>query len=116
MSTKNDDYRISGRVVDQATGSPMTGLRVQAWDQDVLGDDRLGEATIGADGSFKIRFPVEAFRDVFEQRPDVFFRVYQGMDLVASTHDAVLWDAENPLTGVVIEVDLPKAPSRQGAG
>lgn len=105
--SKSGKHHISGRVVDRASGDGVSGLRVQAWDQDVMGDDRMGEATTGDDGAFEISFTEETYRGIFERRPDVFFRVYRGMALVHSTEEAVLWNVDDPLTGVTIEIDPP---------
>jgi len=68
-------YRIFGVVREAESGRPLAGLRVRAFDEDLLLDDALGEATTDEAGRFEIDFTELRFRDAFEQRPDVYLRV-----------------------------------------
>jgi hypothetical protein len=68
-------YRIFGVVRESESGLPLAGLRVHAFDEDLLFDDDLGEATTDDAGRFEIDFTELRYRDVFEQRPDVYLRI-----------------------------------------
>jgi hypothetical protein len=68
-------YRIFGVVREAESGLPLAGLRVQAFDEDLLFDDDLGGATTDEAGRFEIDFTELRFRDVVEQRPDVYLRI-----------------------------------------
>lgn len=104
-------HEIKGRVVDSFTGDGIGGVRVEAWDKDLLIDDFLGSATTRTDGSFSIAFDESAFRDIFFDRwPDLFFRVYCYDELLASTEDSVLWNARDPQIAVTIDARHPKPP------
>src|SRR5262245_10700292 len=86
------------------------GLRVEAWDKDRLYADLVGSAVADAQGAFRIEFDESYFQELFQdQRPDLFFKVFQGDALIRSTEDAVLWNVEAPEIEVVIEVDAPAA-------
>lgn len=105
--TSRKVFRIAGRVIDRKTRSGIAGLRVEAWDKDLIVDDLVGNAVADQDGAFAIEFKESYFRELFADRqPDLFFRVYQEDRLVASTEDSVLWNIKTGPTEVVIEVDL----------
>ena len=107
-------HYIHGRVID-SNGSGLSGLRVEAWDKDWIVDHRVGEATTSHDGGFEIVFEESYFREIFPDRsPDLFFRVFSGDTLLASTEDSVLWNVSRRDIVVIIELDLRAAPGREG--
>ena len=69
-------YRIQGVIVDDASGRPVEGLLVRAYDQDVVVDDFLGEARTDASGRFEVTFTEVHFMDLHETRPDVYVQVF----------------------------------------
>lgn len=95
MSARTGGFRVRGRLRERETGRPLAGLVVRAYDEDLVFDDKLGFATSDEDGRFEIRFGEEAFRDVFESRPDLYLRVFDhaGSVLLHETRDAVRRDA-----------------------
>ena len=38
-------YNISGKLIHAESNLPINGLRVEAWDKDILVNDFVGEAT-----------------------------------------------------------------------
>jgi len=69
-------FRVAGVVKEQGSGAPREGLRVTAYDKDLVKDDFLGEAVTDADGAFEIRFTDADFKDVLESHPDIYLCVF----------------------------------------
>jgi carotenoid cleavage dioxygenase len=100
-------FRIIGRVRGARSGAPQAGLRVRAFDRDLVFDDHLGDAVTNELGEFFLEFTEEAFRDVFEQQPDLYLRVFdaEGSQLLASTEREVRWQAR---ALEHFEIDVPE--------
>ncbi|HEU4560289.1 MAG TPA: hypothetical protein VFS20_20740, partial [Longimicrobium sp.] len=99
-------FRIRGVVREEATGVPLPGLFVKAYDRDLLFDDLLGSATTNDRGAFEIVTELRDFRDFFETRPDLYFRLARapGEKPFHSTRDAVRWNATSPAE---VEIRVP---------
>jgi subtilisin family serine protease len=101
-------YRILGRVTDARTHSGLEGLRVEAWDKDLIFDDLAGGAVTDGKGAFRIEFDRSRLEDLFlDRRPDLYFKVFYGRRLIHSTEDSVLWNVDAAETSLEIEVNLP---------
>ena len=70
-----DTFVIHGRVFVEGTNAPLPGLRVEAFDHDILPDDPLGHTMTDTDGRFEIRYSLAHFIDIFDLRPDVYLKV-----------------------------------------
>jgi len=101
-------FVVAGVVRERESGRPLPGLVVRAFDRDLVSDDYLGSATTDGDGRYEVRFTADAFQELFDRHPDLYVRVFDpaGRE-VASTEDAVRWDA-----GAVERVDLAVARAR----
>jgi carotenoid cleavage dioxygenase len=99
---------VAGTVVEQETGKPIQGLRVRAYDKDLIFDDKLGDTLTDAEGKFEIRFTEAQFRDFGETSPDLYIRIYDrtGKKLLYTTEKAVRRDA---LVREYFDVKIPKA-------
>lgn len=69
-------FRVEGQIVEAGTERPLAGLRVQAFDKDLLSDDFLGETVTDDEGRFEIRFTDDDFKDLTESRPDLYLCVF----------------------------------------
>jgi len=70
--------RVIGTVVEAESGKPLQGLRVRAYDKDLIFDDKLGEKLTDAAGKFEISYTEAHFRDALETEPDLYIRIYDG--------------------------------------
>jgi len=102
-----NQFTITGRVIDRQTRQGIPKLRIEAWDSDLFFDDFVGEAQeTDAAGRFRIDFDEERFREFFERKPDLYFKVYQKGRLVRSTEDSIIWNMpQGDRREVTIEVD-----------
>lgn len=107
--------RIEGRVIERASGQPVEGLRIEAWDEDMLVDDFVGRAErTDAGGRFTIRLEDSYFAGLFgERRPDLYFRLFEAGTMLARTAPLVrrlgrpLGDSHEVVVEVEIAVDRP---------
>jgi hypothetical protein len=95
-ATDERTFVVRGVVEELETGRPLAELVVRAFDKDLLVDDALGYASSDAAGRFEIRFGTHGFRDLREERPDLFLRLFDpsGTRLLLETSDAVRRDAK----------------------
>ncbi len=99
---------VVGTVVEEESGKPLQGLRVRAFDKDLIFSDDLGDTLTDAQGKFEIRFTEAQFRDFGETTPDLFIRVFDtsGKKLLYTTEKAVRKDAQ---VREYFDVKIPKA-------
>ena len=98
---------ISGQIVNK-NNLPLAGLRVEAWDKDLLIDDFVGEAVSDNNGLFTISFTANRFKDLFMDRKlDLFFKIFQKENFVCSTENDIIWNIENSDQEITITIDLP---------
>ena len=100
--------RVIGTAVEEESGRPLPGLRVRAFDKDLLLDDHLDDAITNAEGRFEISYTEANFRGFHETLPDVYIRVYDasGERLLYTTERAVRKNAELVER---FEVKIPRA-------
>lgn len=99
-------FNARGRVIDKTSGSGLSGLRVEAWDKDLFVDDQIGSILTDSEGRFSLQFNESYFSELFfDREPDLFFKVYDGGELLRSTEDSVLWNVAGDTKDIVIEVE-----------
>jgi len=98
-------FTIDGAVTELQSGAPLPGLFVKAFDKDLFFDDLLGSDVSNAHGRFRIVTELRDFSEIFERRPDLYFRVYRSdrRTLVHTTERAVRWNA-GPFSTVAIRI------------
>lgn len=87
-------FRLDVLVVADETEMRLPGLFVKAYDKDLLFDDLLGGAITDLEGRAQIYCDEGDFREFFDRRPDVYFKVYTAdrSRVLYQTRDAVRWD------------------------
>jgi hypothetical protein len=100
--------RITGRVVDRQTRRTrrtLSGLRVEAWDKELVVTSPIANALTDQRGTFILEFPRRDLNNLFADRQALlFFKVFANDELVASTEDSIFWDRDAPDSQIVIEV------------
>ncbi|MBC8487952.1 MAG: hypothetical protein H8D45_18130 [Bacteroidetes bacterium] len=71
-----DAWVVRGKVTDEMNQG-MQGLTISLYDKDLLFDDVLGTTLTDENGNFKIIYRTEAFKDLFEKKPDVYLKVLE---------------------------------------
>ena len=87
-------FRIKGVVSEEESGIPLPGLFVKSYDRDMLFDDLLGSAMTDSRGGFDIVSELSDFRDFFEKKPDIYFKVFKAdrTTLLFDSRVAVAWN------------------------
>ena len=87
-------YTINGIIREEESGVPLQGIYIKAYDKDLLFDDLLGSATSDSNGNFTITCEPPDFRDFFEKKPDIYFKVFntERNHVVFNTKKAVRWN------------------------
>ena len=69
-------YKVTGTVLEAETGRALADLVVRGWDKDLVFDDHLGDTVTDTTGHFELEFMDERFRQIFDENPDLYLRIY----------------------------------------
>jgi hypothetical protein len=109
----NQSYALTGKVIDKKTGTAQPGLRIEAWDKDLLIKDPLGSTVTDASGSFTLKLSDQYAGEITKVRkPDVFFKVFKGDSLLADTRSGVLWNVKKRIKSFEIPVAAAVVPAQ----
>ena len=97
-------FLINGHVIDETTGHGIPGLRVEAWDKDLLLNSLLGSASTGEQGAFHLEFSAPSGGVRGGRHPDLFFKVFQGPKLLKNTEQSVQFNETYEESNLTIEV------------
>ncbi len=114
MATQN--IIIKGSVIDK-NKRPLPNLRIEAWDADLLVNDFVGEAITDSNGGFQITFTQSRFKELFfDNKPDLYFKIYYGKTLIHSTEKSLLWNVSSNVENLQIVVDVPSVLPNKNKG
>jgi hypothetical protein len=69
-----DVWVVKGKVTDESNKG-LKGLTVSLYDQDLFFDDALGTTLTNENGNFEIMYRTEAFKLLFEKKPDLYLKI-----------------------------------------
>lgn len=95
---------LSGVLVFAVNGQPVSNAVVEAWDKDLFIDDYVGRAETDDSGHFEITFDAEMLRTLFDQRPDIYFRILRNDRLLFDTRETMVVMLDQPRLEIKIEV------------
>ncbi len=102
--------RVIGKVVEEESGKPLGGLKVRAFDKDLIFDDKLGVATTSATGEFRIDYSQLDFSSIFgtETMPELYIRIFDAADkkLLFTSEKSIRKD---PKVEERYDIKIPKA-------
>jgi hypothetical protein len=102
-------FTVAGAILSKGTDEPLEELRVEAWDKNMIKDELLGTDVTTEFGKFSITFSKNNFKDLFfNNRPDIYFKIYKEEKLVHTTEDNIDWDIENDKKDIKIFIEDEK--------
>ncbi|MCK8521359.1 neuraminidase-like domain-containing protein [Aquimarina sp. D1M17] len=103
-------FVITGQLVNQHK-APLSGLRVEAWDKDLICDDLVGSTISDDTGAFSFSFTKKYFSELFfDRKPDLFFKVFDGDQLLQDTRKNVLWNVGKKPKKITITIKVNTSP------
>lgn len=89
------EWTIRGKVVNKTTGEPVIGVKIEAFDKDMIEDDLLGWAFTNYKGEFEISYNESDFNkplEFLEGNPDIYLVIRNRIGKELSRTD-VRWEA-----------------------
>ncbi|MCM8801174.1 MAG: transthyretin-like family protein [Candidatus Omnitrophica bacterium] len=73
------EYHLKGKLIWASNSYPATGLKIEAYDRDVISDDFLGWSFSHSNGEFEIFFSEKDFKDIrvidIEGPPEIILKI-----------------------------------------
>jgi hypothetical protein len=102
---KTGSYRAHGRVLALESNSPLTGYKLEVFDEDITADDLLGWCYSDPQGRFDFRFEQSEFKDSrIEGQPELELRI-SDIDGVALGWVGILRERDADFHDIFISAD-----------
>ena len=95
------DSSIHGALIDEASGAPAAGLRIEAWDTADVFPDPVAVAKSDPRGGFALVVTAAVLKRLAGRDAALFFRVRRGDEVIADTRGNVEWHPRDPQKVVV---------------
>jgi hypothetical protein len=102
-----DSWIVKGKVSDE-TDKGLKGLTVSLYDQDLFFDDVLGTTLTNDDGNFEIIYRTEAFKFLFEKKPDIYVKVLDNKGRKLYSSESKIRPDAGRVEELVIKIDSKK--------
>lgn len=84
---------LTGKILETESGLPVVGIRIRAYDKDLLFDDLLGNSVTDNKGNFNIEYSKHDYQEIFEGKPEIHLNLYAGPRILI---DSIILDNLNP--------------------
>ena len=104
---KNNIDTIAGVIINSKTKKGISGLLLEAWEQDSKHHDLVGQTITDENGRFKVVFDESYWRDhPRDTNPVVFFRVLdQERNILLNTQGSIFWTREKGENTIIIPLE-----------
>ncbi|MEZ4847680.1 MAG: hypothetical protein R3B93_03450 [Bacteroidia bacterium] len=104
----NPDFSLFIEMLTES-GYPVPNTTIEAWDYANTGDDDLlGAAITDGEGRCEIGFNRTDIQEKDELKPDVYFKVFEGENLIFDSKETVIyWRLNIPKLDVVLRIPDP---------
>lgn len=107
ISIESGRFILKGRIVHFGTDKGIGGLKVVAWDYDLIPkNDRLGHGMTNESGEFEIHFTRKEFSWLLDRKPDLYFEIFNGDEMIKSTADKIIKNADESTSEIIIPLSL----------
>jgi hypothetical protein len=101
-------FLIFGRIINRKTQQAVEGLRIDAWDKNMIQKEPLGSVITDRHGAYQLIFSKSYLQDrLGDRQPDLFFRIFQNDRLIHNTEDSLVSKVVAGTRRINIEVDFP---------
>jgi V8-like Glu-specific endopeptidase len=98
-------FKITGLIKEKESGLPVAGLKVRAYDKDLLWDDLLGTAMTDDQGKFEMDYSSKDFKELFEAQPEIYLIVYAPPRRLLIKTDDSIRAGEKESEHFILEID-----------
>ena len=101
---------ITGKIIRQSNRQPIPKLYIEAWDKNPAQKSSLVSTVTDGNGAFVLLLDADYIGELYKDHyPDVYFKIYAGATLIASTDNSLVVNLRGDTSDLVIAVDYVAA-------